>query len=132
MTPSEDPKRLREEKMRTNPPSLKTGLQCKHCLRNDCQSSPKQSMSEEYALRSVGTALSKYWSSNAKEVLKAVILTLSHQKQTPLLRWWLPLLKILEQQSTGGSERSNTYSQPPGAYTIVEMVTATVTAWGSV
>jgi len=88
MTPSKDPKRLREEKIRTHPPSLKTGLQCKHCLRNDCQSlSPRQSMSEEYALQSVGNALSKYWSSNAKGVLKEVILTLSHQKQTPLLSW---------------------------------------------
>ena len=87
MTPFKDPKRLREEKIRTHPPSLKTGLQCKHCLRNDCQSSPKQPMSEEYALQSVGTALSKYWSSSAKEVLKEVILTFSHQKQTPLLRW---------------------------------------------
>jgi len=96
MTPSKDPKRLREEKIRTHPPSLKTGLQCKHCLRNDCQSSPKQSMSEEYALRSVGTALSKYWSSNAKEVLKY-----------------------------------NTYSQPPEAETIVEMVTATAKSTGA-
>jgi len=97
MTPSKDPKRLREEKIRTHPPSLKTGLQCKHCLRNDCQWSPKQSMSEEYALRSVGTALSKYWSSNAKEVLK----------------------------------KSNTYSQPPEAATIVEMVTATAKNTGA-
>jgi len=49
--------------------------------------SAKQSLSKESALRSVGTELSKYWGSNAKEVLKEVILTFSPQKQTPLLRW---------------------------------------------
>ena len=32
---------------------------------------------------------------------------------------WDSTLEILEQQCTGGSERSNIYSQPPGAYTIV-------------
>jgi len=38
---------------------------------------------------------------------------------------------MLEQQCKGGSERSNTYSQPPEADAIVEMVTATAKNTGA-
>ena len=91
VTPAEGPKKIMENTKRTYPSSQNKGhqnpIQCTHYLRNDCLSSAKQSLSEESALRSVGIALSKYGSSNAKEVLTEVMRPLSPQKRTPLLRW---------------------------------------------